>query len=168
MNIFSLSIHTHTHTHIHTSISICIFSVTHIQYNVEQTLCEDLVNFKTERISWPARLESAVVPCRPFTFIVSKMSSKMEIKTKSKIKLTHLVKRVWLLNSLISNKQTIYKLYSSEKTVHRKQLLQWTWTWHRWEHLYPPGVTEKSNQTEWPALQWSLLVITTLIRFLVI
>lgn len=46
-----------------------------VHCNVEQTLCEDLVNLRTERTSWPARLESAVVPCRPFTFIVSKMSS---------------------------------------------------------------------------------------------
>lgn len=33
-----------------------------VHYNGEQTACEDLVNLRTERISWPARLESAVVP----------------------------------------------------------------------------------------------------------
>lgn len=33
-----------------------------VHYTGEQTACEDLVNLRTERISWPARLESAVVP----------------------------------------------------------------------------------------------------------
>lgn len=59
----------------------------YIAHSVDQ----GLVNFRTDRISWPARLESAVIPCRPLVFIIFKISSKMKIKTKEKIQLNHLV-----------------------------------------------------------------------------
>ena len=119
---------------------------------IAHSVDEGLVNFRTDRISWPARLESAVIPCRPLVFIIFKISSKMKIKTKEKIQLNHLVQCAWSLNSKMTNRLQILLIW--ENSVHHEISIKVNLDFRQMSALCFQGVAENSSQEWMIALPW--------------